>query len=470
MKHVALVLMGLLTLSCGRDNGGGNGDGGNGDGGSGDGGGCIGLQCQQTDPAECVKMGGVPTTLTGKVFAPNGTLPLYNAIVYVPNAPLSPFTEGVSCDACGAVQSGSPVVATVTDTTGAFKLTNVPAGANIPLVIQVGRWRRQITIPSVTACEERALTDPEITRLPKNKAEGDIPKMAIATGDADPFECLLLKIGIDPAEFTEPNGDGRVHYWAANGIPMSKNTPDPNDAQDGLWTSADKLKKYDVVMLPCEGGPTLNNKDTNDPLKNVVSYVNAGGRIFVTHYSYVWLTGKTGNSGTAAFVPFPGIATYNLNAPNPPQSDFFGTIDTSFPKGQAFRDWLSNVDALETMGLGSGKLSIVEGRHDVDTVIDPPAKRWIHATHNNKEIVQHFTFNTPLTGAQLDPDGNPIQCGRVVFSDFHVSAKAQTDEDTFPASCKKEELSKQERALAFMLFDLSACVQDDDEPVSPPIP
>jgi len=42
----------------------------------------------------------IKTTLTGIVTAPNGTLPLYNAIVYVPDAPLEPMNEGVTCDRC----------------------------------------------------------------------------------------------------------------------------------------------------------------------------------------------------------------------------------------------------------------------------------------------------------------------------------------------------------------------------------
>ena len=81
-----------------------------------------------------------------------------------------------------------------------------------------------------------------------------------------------------------------------------------------------------------------------------------------------------------------------------------------------------------------------------------------------------MTFNTPLDPPK-DPMGNPLYCGRVVFSDFHVSAGAlQAGQTTYPLQCKippVQDLSAQEKALAFMLFDLSNCVQKDTEP---PIP
>jgi hypothetical protein len=250
-----------------------------------------------------------------------------------------------------------------------------------------------------------------------------------------------------------------------NGRNMNPAVPQANAAQNGLYSDLNKLKTYDVVMLPCEGNPNLTNK--SDPqLQNIVDYTTAGGRIFVTHYSYAWLQRLANNSPNP---PFPGVATWQLDTMPFPTGDFFGTIDTSFPKGAAFSAWLGHVGALVTMGAGAGKLDIQDARLDVTSVNDPPSKRWVYSnTGNQPNVVQHFTFNTPLMGAPLDDAGMPIQCGRVVFSDFHVSAGAASG-NTFPASCQGNTLSAQEKALAFMFFDLSACVQDDNKPVEPPI-
>jgi hypothetical protein len=67
----------------------------------------------------------------------------------------------------------------------------------------------------------------------------------------------------------------------------------------------------------------------------------------------------------------------------------------------------------------------------------------------------HYTFDTPVAYA---PDPAPTtQCGRVLFSDFHVS-DAKSGGDTFPAECSKTTMTAQEKTLEFMLFDLASCV------------
>jgi hypothetical protein len=453
--------MGKCTSAKGPDGGplGGSGGGSSGTGGSGGTGGnagtggsgmpgpCVNLQCRQVMCA-----GGGTTSLSGKVYAPNGTLPLYNAVVYVPNAPVEAFKPGVSCDKCGGELSGSPVVQRLTDSTGSFRLENVPAGDNVPVVIQIGRWRKQIVVPKVTQCTDNALTV-EQTRLPKSKAEGDIPQMAILTGKADPFQCLLRKIGIDDSEYTVNTGNGRVHYFAYkvggstfNGIPLASATPGQND----LMNSAPDLKKYDVVMLPCQGQEYGQDKSTAQK-QNLIEFANAGGRVFATHFSYDWIKNNTQE--------WANTATWQRSDDR--NRSFPYTLDVSFAKGKAFADWLKG------QGASDGRqLSVIESRTNAQSVNAGFAQRWLY--DDSKPSIAHYTFNTPVA-AKFADGGAPEQCGRVVFSDFHVSAAAlntsiEDSSATFPSSCKNEPLNGQEKALAFMLFDLSACVQRDDVP------
>jgi hypothetical protein len=391
--------------------------------------------------------GGGTTSISGVIKDPAGKVPLYNILVYVPNAPVAPIVTGASCERCGNV-SGEPLVSAITDAAGKFKLDNVPVGKDIPLVIQVGKWRRQITVPAVAECADTPL-DATLSRLPRNKAEGDLPQMALSSGNADPFECLLTKMGIDLAEFTPDTGAGRVHFFHENGVDMSPPTP----ASSTLYSDATKLKKYDIVFLPCEGSPRDKPADAD---QNLVDYTAIGGRVFTTHYSYVWL-----DLGAA---PFPATGVWGPEQPDKYSSTVpqMATINQAFPKGAAFAQWLVNVNASTTLG----QLGLLEARHDLNSAPDPPSTTWMTVSDMptvDPKATMHITFNTPTDVPE------PMQCGRVVYSDFHVSASAKTPgNNPFPQSCKDGDLSAQEKALEFMLFDLSSCIQSDKAPPTPP--
>jgi hypothetical protein len=301
----------------------------------------------------------------------------------------------------------------------------MPVGANIPLVIQLGRWRRQVVIPFVSACATTALS-PSLTRMPRNQSEGDIPKFAIATGMADEMECLLLKMGVDLAEFTQPNGTGRVHMYQSNGSDDGLGTPPATQ----LWDDPNTLAKYDVVLLPCEG---MQLDKTSTEQQNLIAYTGAGGRVFISHYGYTWLYNDAPFSNTAQFQvmqnPMPMIT---------------GTIDTSFQKGQDYATWLQNVGALS----GPDQISLADGRHDVNSV-NAPSQQFIYVP--NQQTVLQYGFYTPV-GAMPSQ-----QCGRVIYNDFHVSGGISTG-TTFPNECTPGGLTGQEKALEFMLFDLASCV------------
>ena len=413
--------------------------------------GCVNLQCKQHACND-----GTTTSVSGTVFDPAGKVPLYNAIVYVPNSPLDPMKQGASCEQCGASVSGSPLVTTITDAAGRFTLKNVPAVDKLPIVIQVGKWRRILTVPTVNDCGDTVLPETE-TRLPRSKAEGDIPQIALSTGGCDPLECLLRKIGIDDTEFTGPDGNGRVHVFKGtsspdplfgSGIPGGQ-LPGGSPPSRTLWGSAKTLSRYDMVLMACECDEAPQEKPET-ALRAMYDYTSAGGRVFGSHYHYYWL-----EHGPE---PFPETATWDHSLDVP--IGFPATIDDSFPKGKAFKDWLVNVGGSPAPG---GTLQINDAKGDVAKVTDSMSQRWIYLPSGTPSV-QYFTFNTPITAPEDQ------KCGRVVYSDLHVAYGVNGDSagDIFPNGCVTTDLSPQEKALEFMLFDLSSCVQSDDTPPAPP--
>jgi hypothetical protein len=397
--------------------------------------------------------GGGTTSLSGTVYIPSGKLPLYNAMVYVPDGDLRPLTPGPSCN-CEV--TGEPIATALTDASGHFVVENVPVGSNIPLVVQVGDWRREFNIGSVEACTDNPVAD-QTLRLPARKSEGDIPKIAVATGLVDALECLVRKLGIDESEFTGEGGGGRVTLFAGEGGTQRYATSNGREAfprAQALWSEVEALSRYDVVLMSCDGDrDNLENKD-EEALDAMFDYLNQGGRVFGSHYQAVWF-----ERGPA---PFPSLARYENQ---PDLGNVAAQVVTSFPKGQALSDWLENAGASPA----PGQVEIRAAQHNL--VVENPAfaQRWI-ATQPPDEAVQYISANTPL-GV---PDSK--QCGRVVLSDIHVSPGRAGDDISdasakydFPNGCVTSEFTPQEAVLAFMLFDISSCIVPDSvAPVAPP--
>ncbi len=459
--------------TTGDDGGLGDGTGGDDGGGSsdsscfgqscGDGGGggdtappCRGLQCMVNK--SCPAKDGAPSTtsISGRVFDPAGKQPLYNIVVYVPTDPmgkLPPITPGTSsCNTCDA-NIGDIVTATLSDETGSFTLKNVPTGAQIPVVFQVGKWRREIFIQSTTDCADTPIPN-TLSRLPRNKTEGDMPQMAVLTGGCDPLACLFRRIGIDASEFTAPGGTGRMHVYkgVGGGDVQGGGAGDCTGATCPLWTQKSALEKYDIALLSCECSENNQTKPDKVPMHD---WINEGGKVFATHYHYTWF--KNGPMDFANTANWTGA---NNSAPF--------HVDTTFPKGQAFVKWLVAVGAI--VGGTDIPLNANDVRNSVGTV-KPGAQRWIYT--NPPEADKYFTFNTPIGGVPPGPDAGPdagaSYCGKAVFSDIHVSGST-SDATTVPTTCQIRDLTAQEKALEFLFFDLSSCVTDDTLPPEPPHP
>ena len=387
---------------------------------------CTGLCLQQvTCP------GGGTTSISGTVYAPNGTDPLPNVTVYIPNAAVDSFIPGVSCPVVGQPPSGSPLVGTTTAVDGSFTLTNVPVGSNIPLVIVSGRWRRQLVVPGTVACASTVLPS-SFASMPQNQSQGDIPKIAIATGSVDQVECVLRKVGIDNAEFTNPNGSGRINLYSGSGSPGARIDP-TTPSETVLMGNAAILNSYDVLMLPCEGS-TYPNAKTATQYANLIQFANAGGRVYSSHFSYQWMY----QNGA-----FAGVANWTGSSSTLP--DGIATVDVSFAEGQTLAQWLQLVGASTIQG----QIAISTIKHDFNGVI-APTQSWLTLNDTAaKNPVMQFVFDAPV-GVTTN------QCGRVLFNEYHVENPTVSPANkAFPTECSAAAMTPQEKLLEYSLFELT---------------
>lgn len=400
------------------------------------------------------------TKLSGTVYSPAGNLPLYNVVVYVPVAgeEQPAIAEGASCDQCAGSMARGWAVA-LTDEAGKFTLEGVPEGNDVPLVIQVGKWRREVKIPHVEPCTTTTITDPELTRLPRNRAEGHLPKIAMVTGHSDALECLLRKLGIADREFTLASAGGRVNMFhgcasksgafGANKFSAELGGGAFPDAVTSLYGNPTELAKYDMLVLSCEGHGCDEQK-TVDNGATLKGYADAGGRILFDHMHFRWFV--------KAVEAWEGIGEFETGDDFPPNTPF--SVETSFPKGAALAQWLVNVGASRK----AGELTIAKAQQSAKKANSPIAQPWVQGAG----AIQYMSVNTPVEMATT-PDS---QCGRFIHTDLHVAGNStsSSDQDTpFPGGCDSGELTPEEKALAFMIFDLSSCVMREDQVPKPPV-
>ena len=414
---------------------------------------CEGIQC---NVAKCEAMGMPATTLTGTVFAPNGTLPLYGVQVYVPLHDVGALPDGAVCSKCADTPLGDPIASDVTKEDGTFSIADVPSGTDIPLVIVSGKWRRIVKVSSVTDCTTTSVSAADTT-FPKsatdmtpNTISVNMPKIAITTGSADALECLFRRVGIADSEFTIAGGAGHVHLYNGNGA--SKIGTTNMTAATTLWNDEDTMKAYDAVIFSCESAQNPNTK-SQAAMDAVKGYADFGGRVFASHWHNIWIEGSTQGGGNQKPAVWPTIATWNNSGDTfGPDDDLIDEVNN--PKGTSFATWMLNVEPSQTVRdhvlIQSGT-----GKNTVTSVDTTKAEQWTTWPHKNgnTSVPQNFQFVTPNEG---DPNN---ACGKVVFSDMHVASGSSSSSNTaFPGGCATTPLTAQEKALAFMLFDLSSCV------------
>jgi len=385
------------------------------------------------------------TTISGTVYDPRtaNALPLPNVLVYASTTPVSPPATGVQCLTFqNQTPTGANVVSyTYSATDGTFTLQNIPENASYTIVIQAGKWWRQYQSQAVGAGPLTGL----VLSMPADHTQGNIPLIAIVTGSADGAECVLHDMGIADSEFTDDTqtgNPGRIHLYRGSGNAGAEIGPS-TPLETMLTENSTLLNSYDMVMFPCQGGQYA---EPSAGLQNLLSYANQGGRLFTTHFSYVYLDPALG-------AQFPAVADWDPQQSYPTPDPGIATVQTNFSDGAILAQWLQNSGA--TYQGSATEIQVNTLRHDFNAVI-PPTQSWLtlnDAAADNP--VMQMTFNTPV-GAPLAQ-----QCGRVLYNEYHVITPAGGT--IYPGECPTAAPTSsqlaQEEMLEYALFDLSAFVQ-----------
>jgi hypothetical protein len=426
-------------------------------------------------PPGCASCQACNTTVTGTVMDPGKNVGLMGISVYQPAAAVTPIVDNLGgltappCDSCSSLEPAARVSTALTDVNGNFTLTNVAPGP-ATIVSQTGRWRRVVHV-TVNACTNNVLTNDQI-RMPANRAEGDIPKMAMVIGDREALECWLLKIGISSSEikpYATPTDANRIQLFRTDGETTSSGLPPTGDSLWGSCTAASgctaansgALNEYSALLLPCD---SQAYSPTGSQLTRMLNYANAGGRIFMDHLTgEEWLAGGPSPWNTSQVSTWQGNTT--------PTSPAKGQVQNVAAPQAAFSSWLGT---WANLPYGGGWLQSTNPRSDALTA-GAATTPWIQGRSDNDwtqppDYAMSFSFETPV-------GGSPNYCGRVMYNGMHVSqsrasgAYPFTTGSTFPTACDTATaLTPEEKALEYQFFQLTACALGGAPPPPPPPP
>jgi hypothetical protein len=341
--------------------------------------------------------------LKGTVMAPNGTVPVAGALVYLTAQRPEPTPARVHCDTC--VQVGPTTPHAIANEKGEFSLGPKVTGAQF-LVVQKGGFRRVREI-YVQKGEETLPTT--LTTLPgkTDAARGDeVPKMTVVHGQYDEIEASLEKLGIDKS---------------AMEIVTS---PLVGDAAKAFLRDKARVDDKHIIFLPCgdytQPTPNVDLSADETIRSNLKAFVEAGGRLYVTDWHYDFLT-KT----FPGFVSFEGES--NVPCSGCGRLSYDATATTLDPSLGA---WMGaqglSTFTLEKNYTGISKVSSV--------------------TQGTKTITPRVWVSGSRAGQAPKPATVSFEqgCGRVLFSTYHTEPFAST-------------LTPQERALLGVLLEVAVC-------------
>lgn len=404
---------------------------------------CMGATCFNGCPI------GTQTTLSGVVTAPNGIDPVPGALVYVP-LEVRDFPAEVACEVCNQITADA-IVSTVTLPDGSFVLGPLPAdetalpGDTVTIVSQKGRFRRVAQVPVANWCLPNTAPVEHFRLPPKDDGQFDrVPRIAVATGDYDAMECVLLKLGLDPSAFD---------LYAGARLGSS-----PLPGFDTLLRDPAAMRGYNVIFINC--ADNTHEMLLTDPVVrgNILDYVAAGGRLYVTDWSYDFV------EQIDAFAPFidfgPGMSDMSPETANSAAVGDDGITTRGTVHDPGLREWLEAVERrTSTDVIGADGRVYIEHflngwvmQYAVPMLLET-AKVWITGTVSGDGLMGELPLTTTF---------DHLDCGRVLYSSYHTRGRDDFGLGNFPSYCALgEPLSPQERVLEYLILHIADCLVVD---------
>jgi len=398
LAGAALILVACSASGDATDGpsgtGGTTGSGASNSGGQGTGGGLFGGSGGSTQPT------GIGE-IQGTVLAPEGTIPISGALVYLTPTQPEPIPNGVYCDRCVELEDTTPH--TFSNADGSFVLPVFSEGDQL-LVVQKGAFRR---VRPINAKAGDQSVGADLTTLPgaMDKANGDdIPKMLVIDGAWDDIEDTLEKLGMQ-------NGSFELTFASA-------------------LNDAGKLSQYHIVFTPCDSPGNYceyTNASDSGVQSKLQDYVQAGGKLYVTDYSYDYIKQT-----------WPEYVDWMDDDGSAGSACMSGSYDApAIVEDQGMKDWLA--------AQGITSFNVEENW----TMVDKVNAVSTTDVDGNPTTITPKTWVTAQTGSQGNRPATlsfEKGCGRVLFSTYHT-------EGTGSGS-----LLPQEKALLYVLLEVAVCV------------
>jgi hypothetical protein len=392
---------------------------------------------------------GADTILNGTVFAPNGTDPIPNIRVYAA-IQINPYPASY-CDKCSApIDPAYVSTKTAPDGTFSLNLDLIPESATIDFAIQIGRFRKHTILP-VTACQTQ--TPPAAARtLPGSSAAGDIPNIAVSSGNVDHLDAVLAAVGITQYDCYE----GRS---SEPGTSTSTCQQKAGTNISQVIADAATLDTYHMAFLSCAPNAYsyFVGKYGNQAAmtQNTQSWVASGGRLFVTDTAYDYVAQAF--PGPITFAGPPGVpqpidgANIGCAPPGPGNSSAHTVQYNVTVDDPLLTEWLAvGVHVLPTPPPSPAVVSI-EGFYQPWSAVSSLATGTQLIADGTMPLDATYATTmckTPtMTDVPLTAEFDVPSCGRVIFSSYHTYQSGGNN------------AIAQQKIMEYLIFNAAFCNQ-----------